>query len=97
VPAGGGSAEVYQIGAIVPVGKGNIHASYAYADLNGQTRNAATTTPGGQYDGVSVAYTHGLSKRTTAYTGVRYQDLQAKGNTSGAVTTVFAAGINHSF
>jgi predicted porin len=95
VPAAGGSAEVYQIGAVVPVGKGNIHASYAYADLRGQTRNVASI--GGQYDGVSVAYTHGLSKRTTAYTGLRYQDLQAKGTASGAVTTVFAAGINHTF
>lgn len=95
-PAAGGSAEVYQIGAIVPVGKGNIHASYAYADLNGQTRNTAGI--GGQYDGVSVAYTHGLSKRTTLYTGARYQDVKAVGTSNaGAVTTVLAAGINHTF
>jgi predicted porin len=94
-PAAGGESQVYQIGAIVPVGKGNIHASYAHADLNGQTRN--TSGIGGQYDGVSVAYTHGLSKRTTLYTGLRYQDVKAVSTASGAITTVFGAGVNHTF
>jgi predicted porin len=101
-PAQGAKSEVYQIGAVVPVGKGNIHASYAYADLNSQTRNGATYN--GDYNGVSLAYTHGLSKRTTLYTGVRYQDVATGstasslvGSAASAVTTVVAAGINHSF
>jgi predicted porin len=91
---------VYTMGAVVPVGKGNIHASYAYADLNSNQANGQAYN--GDYNGVALAYTHGLSKRTTAYTGVRYQDRDSKGtnNTNsgaGAVTTVFAAGINHTF
>ena len=100
--AGGQAAEgaVYQFGAVVPVGKGNIHASYAYADLNSASRQGPGTYVG-EYQGVSVAYTHGLSKRTTLYTGLRYQDMDSKGNSahagSGAVTTVFGAGINHTF
>ena len=94
-PAAGGESQVYQIGLVAPVGKGNIHASYAHADLNGQTRNTAGI--GGQFDGVTVAYTHGLSKRTTLYSGLRYQDQKAVATTSGAVTTVFAAGVNHTF
>jgi predicted porin len=97
-PAQGASSQVYQIGAVVPVGKGNIHASYAYADLNSQGVNG--TAYHGDYKGVAVAYTHGLSKRTTLYTGLRYQDVDSKGANNagaGAVTTVFGAGINHSF
>jgi predicted porin len=96
----GAQGAVYQFGAVVPVGKGNIHASYAYADMN--SGNRAGNAYHGEYQGVSVAYTHGLSKRTTLYTGVRYQDLDQKASntanaTLGGITTVFAAGINHSF
>ena len=101
--AGGQAAQsaVYTIGAVVPVGKGNIHASYAYADLNSSTVGNASSGYNGDYNGVAVAYTHGLSKRTTAYTGLRYQDRDTKGTTlngvGSAVTTVFGAGINHTF
>lgn len=100
--AGGQAAEgaVYQFGAVVPVGKGKIHASYAYADLNSASRQGPGTYVG-EYQGVSVAYTHGLSKRTTLYTGLRYQDMDSKANSAhagaGAITTVFGAGINHTF
>lgn len=100
---GGQAAEasIYTIGAVVPVGKGNIHASYAYADLNSASSNNTAGTYNGDYNGVAVAYTHGLSKRTTLYTGVRYQDRDTKVNAAhlggGAVTTVFGAGVNHTF
>lgn len=100
---GGQAAEgaIYQLGAVVPVGKGRIHASYAYADMNSASRGNTAGTFNGDYNGVSLAYTHSLSKRTTLYTGVRYQDFDTKVNAAhlggGAVTTVFASGINHTF
>jgi predicted porin len=94
--AGGQAAEgaVYQFGAIVPVGKGNIHASYALAERNSATRMGPNTYKG-EMNSVSVAYTHGLSKRTTLYTGLRYTDNDT--NNAGLVTTAFGAGINHTF
>jgi predicted porin len=94
--AGGQAAEgsVYQFGAIVPVGKGNIHASYALAERDSATRLGPNTYRG-ELNSVTVAYTHGLSKRTTLYTGVRYTDNDT--NNAGSVLTAFGAGINHTF
>ena len=94
--AGGQAAEgsVYQFGAIVPVGKGNIHASYALAERDSATRLGPNTYRG-EMNSVTVAYTHGLSKRTTLYTGVRYTDNDT--NNAGSVLTAFGAGINHTF
>lgn len=64
----GADADVYQIGVIVPVGAaGNIHLAYGEADVDFSASN------GEEFDGKSqaytVAYTHALSKRTTAYVG----------------------------
>ena len=94
--AGGQAAEgqLYQIGAIVPVGKGNIHATYAFANKDSATRLGPNTYRG-EMNSVNVAYTHGLSKRTTLYTGVRYTDNDVYN--AGGQTTAFGAGINHSF
>jgi predicted porin len=96
----GRSSAVYQFGAVVPVGKGNIHAGYAYADAD----SAPASTYNGSSQNVSVAYTHGLSKRTTLYTGVRFQSNDSRNSAANAVTaqpsgetTVYAAGINHTF
>jgi predicted porin len=94
----GRSSAVYQFGAVVPVGKGNIHAGYAYADAD----SAPASTYNGSSQNVSVAYTHGLSKRTTLYTGVRFQSNDSRNAANNATqpsgeTTAFAAGINHTF
>ena len=91
------SGVAYQFGAVVPVGKGNIHASYAYADRSGA--NTANLQLGnalrGDISSINVAYTHGLSKRTTLYTGLRYTDTDT--TNGGSVLTAFGAGINHAF
>ena len=94
--AGGQAAEgqAYQIGAVVPVGKGNIHASYSYANRDSATR-VGPATYRGDMNSATVAYTHGLSKRTTLYTGVRYTDNDVYN--AGGQTTAFGAGVNHSF
>ncbi|UCV04369.1 porin [Dechloromonas denitrificans] len=63
--------ELYSLGAVVPVGKGNIHANVAYLDQNGKNRTSA----GGSATSYALGYTHPLSKRTTLYTAVNYTDL----------------------
>lgn len=83
--------EEYAIGAIVPVGRGNIHVSYAQANRDSAGQNAYR----GDLTSTSVAYTYGLSKRTTLYTGYRYTDTDVRN--AGSVLNVFAAGINHTF
>lgn len=83
--------EEYAIGAIVPVGRGNIHVSYAQANRD----SAGQNTYRGDLTSTSVAYTYGLSKRTTLYTGYRYTDTDVRD--AGSVLNVFAAGINHTF
>lgn len=50
--------KVYQIGGIVPVGSGNIHV--AYGARNEDTKDSDSRS-------FAVAYSHNLSKRTTAY------------------------------
>ena len=93
--AGGRAAEgsMYQFGAIVPVGKGNIHTTFSLADRNSSTR--AATPYRGEQSSVSVVYTHGLSKRTTLYTGYRYTDQDVVN--AGSILNAFGAGINHTF
>jgi predicted porin len=69
---GRSSVELYTLGTIIPVGKGNLHANYAYLDLNGNDRKNGASGSGQSY---AVAFTYGLSKRTTLYTAVNYTDL----------------------
>ena len=57
--------KLYQIGVVVPVGAGNIHAAYGKLDMDDDNYDAKSFT---------VAYTHGLSKRTTAYVGYNVTD-----------------------
>ena len=72
---GRSSVELYTLGTIVPVGKGNFHANYSYLDLNGNDRKNGASGAGQSY---AVAYTYGLSKRTTLYTAVNYTDLAGR-------------------
>lgn len=52
---------LWQLGVVVPVGAGNIHAAFGKLKMkDGVDLGAKSYT---------VAYTHALSKRTTAYTG----------------------------
>jgi predicted porin len=60
----GTDVDIYQLGVIVPVGAaGNVHVAYGEADIDAA----------GGFDGktgaYTIAYTHALSKRTTAYVG----------------------------
>jgi len=75
-------SDLWQVGVIVPVGAGNIHVAYAQIDVDGVNDLATDKTPLLSDDvkpkAFTVAYTHALSKRTTAYLGytkVDYDDM----------------------
>jgi len=55
----GQNPRFYQLGAVVPVGKGNVHVGFGEGRYDSSAKFRSTV----------VAYTHGLSARTTAYTG----------------------------
>jgi len=61
-------ADLWQVGVIVPVGAaGNVHVAYGEVeyDADGEEADASSWT---------LAYTHALSKRTTAYVGYNQTD-----------------------
>lgn len=76
-----GKNKLYQLGVVVPVGAGNIHAAFGKLAMDDDTMDAKSFT---------VAYTHGLSKRTTAYAGYNVTDNES-GQTLG-ITSVEAGG-----
>jgi predicted porin len=107
----GNFGQLYNLGVIVPVGKGNIHVGGALGDRDG---NPGAGGGRADFKQAALAYTHGLSKRTTLYTGVSYSDRSGAGVTlatvgadngvygagaaqAGQQATLFAAGINHQF
>ena len=85
---GRSSVELYTLGTIVPVGKGNVHANYSYLDLNGNDRKSGASGSGQSY---AVAYTYGLSKRTTLYTAVNYTDLAGNATTPSSTPATGSA------
>jgi predicted porin len=59
----GTDVDIYQLGVIVPVGAaGNVHVAYGEADVDADDFDGKTSA-------YTIAYTHALSKRTTAYVG----------------------------
>ena len=97
---------VYQIGAIVPVGRGEFHVGY----INGNMSGGAALSGFGNEDDASqfaLSYVYNLSKRTALYgTGARLSNKGASklilatgavGMKPGETSTGFEAGIRHSF
>ncbi len=90
---------MWQIGAVIPVGRGNIHVAYgkAYDDkANAEGDNSS----------FGLAYTHSLSKRTTAYAGlnlVRNDQNSRLGNVLGSGfaadqnASAYGFGLRHTF
>ena len=69
--------DLWQVGVLVPVGAaGNIHFGYGEVEYDVDNESAEAKS-------IGVAYTHALSKRTTAYVGYSYTDNDA-GLTLGA-------------
>lgn len=90
---------VWGVGVEVPVlEKGTVHAVYSGTSIK--------TLADADVRGVSLAYTHALSKRTTAYAGYSWRgnDGAARSGiwatsptTDGANVNMFAAGVAHMF
>jgi predicted porin len=91
---------VYHLGAQIPVSaKGTVHVQWA------QNNNKSSThADDNNGKGLAIAYTHALSKRTTAYAGVGYLDNSGNGSSYSYGTSraegssnIIAAGLRHSF
>ena len=102
----GDDAKLWQVGVMVPVGAaGNVHLGYGEvkADNVIGTKSAKSKS-------YSLAYTHALSKRTTAYTGYNrtdndtglalgpIADLDKTGLRNGGENSdMFLVGVRHTF
>ncbi len=96
--AKGAEGDLWQVGVIVPVSAaGNVHFAYGEYDRD-DVNNAGA-------ESYSLAYTHALSKRTTAY--VAYNNTENEsgvgnfgvvaGTANGDDSDIFAVGIRHTF
>ncbi len=93
------------VGATVPVGSGQLRASYIRSDLKG--RNAAgASVDGNDSDQFAIGYVHNLSKRTALYATYSRVDNDGAANfavassptpVAGTKSTGYEFGIRHSF
>lgn len=92
-------ADLYQIGVVVPVSSnGNVHVAFGTVDPDADKTGA---------DSWTLAYTHALSKRTTAYAGYNMTSNDNRANKYGLVpspkeqygedSSLFAVGVRHTF
>jgi len=91
-------SDIWQVGVVVPVGAaGNVHLGYGEADVDLADAKAKS---------YSIAYTHALSKRTTAYVGynrttnddgLAYGVVAAPTGVTGENSNVVAVGMRHVF
>ena len=102
----GDDGKLWQVGVIVPVGvAGNVHL--AYGELKADNVIGTQSAKSKSY---TLAYTHALSKRTTAYTGYNrtdndtgldlgpVDDLDKTGLRNGGENSdLFGVGVRHTF
>ena len=93
-------ADLWQVGVIVPVGAaGNVHLAYGEVDFDNANKTGA--------ESYTLAYTHAVSKRTTAYAGWNRTTNDSNASKFGLVPTVstntgddsdiFTVGVRHTF
>jgi len=88
----GADADMWQIGVLVPVGAaGNVHFAYGEVDFDIDTAASKESAKAKSY---TLAYTHALSKRTTAYAGWNRTDNDS-GLDLGLVEYIGPAGANY--
>jgi predicted porin len=96
--ASGAEGDLWQVGVAVPVGAaGKVHLAYGEYDRDDLSNRGA--------ESYSIAYTHALSKRTTAY--VAYNNTENESGTGafgvvggtglGDDSDIFAVGVRHTF
>ena len=84
--ADNGKDKFFQLGAVVPVTQtGAVHASYGQVKADGDKARQ-----------FSLAYHHGLSKRTSVYAGATYIKAEEAGE-EDLKTTALAVGLRHAF
>ncbi|HPT51221.1 MAG TPA: porin [Accumulibacter sp.] len=100
---------IWTVGAVVPVMSSSaIHLTYAQLDFDQRTYAGGFRTGKGytgKSDSFGIAFTHGLSKRTTLYTGYFFVDNDKRSagfSPAGTGLTdqqnnSFVAGIRHTF
>jgi len=102
----GADGDLWQVGVIVPVGAaGNVHVAYGELDADN-----VIGTQGAKAKSYTLAYTHALSKRTTAYAGWNrtdndtgldlgpIADLDKTGlRNGGEESDLFLVGVRHTF
>jgi predicted porin len=102
VATGSGKQESFLIGGLVPVGAGEIRASWVHTNV----KNSRTISAPEDGDMFAIGYVHNLSKRTAVY--ATYARVQNKGNgilfnngrqvtELGGASDGFDLGIRHSF
>lgn len=98
--------DIWQVGVIVPVGAaGNVHLAYGELDADAENAGLGIDVDG-KSKSYSIAYTHALSKRTTAYVGYNRTDNdtgldiapgQLLGAADGEESDYVAVGVRHTF
>jgi predicted porin len=91
-----GEADLYSVGAVVPVGNGRVRIMYSANDINGTKMSA---------DGWAIGYDYDLSKRTMLYAGFNTISNEANASfgvngvttSNGGDSRVVGAGIIHKF
>jgi len=101
---------LWQLGAVVPVGNGNIHFGYAQLSMD-MGKNKAPYGPlvmltgagpapvkklNGDSNAWALGYTHNLSKRTTLYTGYVWTENDKNSIAAGPIQAVAAKGEDNS-
>lgn len=89
-------AKIWEIGGVVKVGAGNVHVAYGKLDSDASQSDAKS---------FALAYTQGLSKRTTAYAGINRTSnddnvnygLGGASYDTGEAQTIYAVGLRHTF
>jgi predicted porin len=76
--------QVYSIGAIVPIGVGQVKAAYTHANASGTTP-AGVNVDGNDADQIALGYIYNFSKRTAVYTTAAY--VKNKGSAAFAVAS----------
>ena len=81
----------YRVGVTVPLGAASVNLGYAQARSK---TNGNTTAKG---DGLSLAGTYSLSKRTDFYSAFNTMKTKTGGGADTAKASVFAVGVRHRF
>lgn len=105
----GAKVRAYLIGAVAPMGRGELRVSYSDYDVSGRI-SATTTVDANDWNKMAIGYGHNLSKRTQLYgtyarvsndgaqtRAVANNGLSAGAASPGGSSTGYELGIRHSF